>query len=90
MGSERIRNGRGHRSFRRQREILKRRGLPCAWCGKPIDYSAPPNDPLAFTADHVIPIAGGGSLHKGELQPMHRMCNAKKGSSMPVRIRQAS
>ena len=85
-----IRNGKGHRSYRRQAQILKRRRLPCSWCGQPIDYEASPNDPEAFTADHVDPIAHGGSLHKGELQPMHRRCNARKGTSAKVNIRPAS
>lgn len=81
------RNGKGHRSFRRQAKILRRKGLPCAWCGKPIPDDVPPNHPLAFTADHGDPLAAGGSLHKQELAPMHRSCNAKKGTSRPVVIR---
>ncbi|WP_443095040.1 HNH endonuclease [Rothia koreensis] len=85
-----IRNGKGHRSYRRQAAILRRRGLPCAWCGRPINYEASPNDPDAFTADHVDPIALGGSLHKGELQPMHKGCNSRKGNSMQAKIRPAS
>lgn len=85
------RNGKGHRSYRRQAKALRRRGLDCAWCGKPIRYDVPPNHPEAFTADHNdVPIAFGGSLNKQTLAPMHRSCNAKKGARSLPTIRPAT
>lgn len=85
------RNGKGHRSFRRQARILRRRGLPCAWCGNAIDYSLPPNHPKSFTADHWgEALAHGGSLHQQELKAMHRDCNAKKGARKLPKIRPAT
>lgn len=88
-----IRNGIGTKAYRRKAQQLKHRvakyGIPCAWCGHPIDTALPWADPLAFTADHVQAIANGGAL-LGELQPVHRKCNAQKGTSQLPTIRPAS
>ena len=93
-GTATVRNGRGHRAYRRQADALKRRtaaqNLPCYWCGKPIDTTLHYNDPMAFTADHPTAIAAGGSLAGQRLEPMHRACNARKGANAPVQIRAAS
>ncbi|WP_082123948.1 HNH endonuclease [Arthrobacter sp. YC-RL1] len=83
------RNGRGHRAYRRKAQHLRNKQLPCAWCGHPIDYTLPPNNPLAFTADHTQPLATGGHLYNQELQPMHRKCNATKGATTPPTLRPA-
>lgn len=89
-----VRNGHGHRAYRRKQAALKRRtsaeGLPCYWCGKPIDTSLPYNDPHAFTADHPEAIANGGHLTRQELRPMHRRCNSVKGDHEPTEIWGAS
>lgn len=91
--TERIRNGHGHRAYRRKAEQVKHRamknGTPCAWCGQPFDWSLPPLHAMAFTADHVQAIINGGSL-LGDLQPMHRSCNARKGGHAEPNIRGAS
>lgn len=85
------RNGKGHRSYRRQAKALRRKGLPCAWCGKPIDYNAPTNHDDAFTADHwEVALGNGGSLNRQELKPMHRGCNRKKGTKQLPKIRPAT
>ena len=63
--TERIRNGHGHRAYRRKAEQVKHRamknGTPCAWCGQPFDWTLPPLHAMAFTADHVQAIVNGGS-----------------------------
>lgn len=88
------RNSFGHRAFRRSAKALRNRvaheGLPCAWCGKPIDLTLPPTDPMSFTADHPQAIAAGGRLAGQQLQPMHRRCNSAKGDAQPVEIWEAS
>lgn len=70
------------RSFRRKAEQLKHRAKANAWpcwvCGEPIDYSLDYRAALAFTADHVAPIAAGGPI-LGDLKPAHRGCNARRG-----------
>ena len=94
MGSQNIRNGKGHRAYRRQQAALKRRAqrdnLPCAWCGKPFDWTLPYNDRGAFTADHPHAVANGGHLTKQQLEPFHRGCNSAKGDYEPTEIWRAS
>lgn len=87
------RKGRGSGAYVRLRTQLKfrtqRANNPCVWCGQPFDWTLPSQHPGAFTADHTVPLAGGGDL-LGELQPMHRRCNARKGSHQEPTIRDAS
>ena len=89
-----IRNGRGHRMYRRKAQRLKRdteaNKTPCAWCGGQIRFDVPPTHPQSFTADHPIAIANGGHLYQQELKPMCRSCNAKKSDSAPPIIRPAT
>lgn len=78
-----IRNGKGHRAYRRQQAALKRRtqrlNLPCVWCGQPFDFALHYNDKMAFTADHPQALANGGKLLGQQLQPMHKGCNSRRG-----------
>ena len=73
---------RNNHSYVQRREALKRiamrKNLPCHLCGDPIDYTAPYTDRRAFTADHIEPIATGGSM-TGPLKPAHRSCNSRRG-----------
>ncbi|WP_249933527.1 hypothetical protein [Mobiluncus mulieris] len=70
------------REYRRARAALRTRvrklGIPCWICLRPIDVELPPNDPMGFTADHVHSLATGGDL-LGQLLPAHRGCNARRG-----------
>lgn len=89
-----IRDGKGHRAYRRKQARLKRRtaneALACAWCGEPIDTTLPSTDRMSFTADHPDAIANGGHLVKQELKPMHRSCNSAKGDRAATEIWEAS
>lgn len=96
-----LRNGTGHRAYRRKQAALKRRtareNLPCGYgsssgwgCGKAIDTTLPPRHPMSFTADHPDALGNGGHLVKQELVPMHLRCNSRKGDSAPVEIWEAS
>lgn len=89
-----VRNGHGHRAYRRAQAALKRRtaaeNLPCWWCGNAIDTTLPDTDRMAFTADHPDALANGGRLAGQQLQPMHRHCNASKGDGAEVEIWPAS
>jgi hypothetical protein len=100
MGSHSIRDGKGHRAYRRQREALKRRtareDLPCGYgsahgwgCGNKIDTTLPAGHRLSFTADHDDALDNGGKL-LGHLVPMHLACNSRKSNHAPAEIWTAS
>lgn len=90
MAAKRVRDGRGGKAARRKSQRLRRKtkaqGLRCAWCGQPIDTTLPDTDPMSFTADHPEAIGAGGHLVKQEFQPMHRRCNAIKGTGEETEI----
>lgn len=95
QGTQRIRNGKGSEAYRRERARLRNyyraNNLPCAWCGKPFDWTiTDPNHPYAFTADHPQPINQGGQLVGQKLAGMHRRCNSTKSDNTPPVIRPAS
>ena len=57
--------------------------LPCAICGRPIDYSLPAGHPMSFEVDEIVPVSLGGSeLDWRNLQPAHRICNERKGNRL--------
>ena len=61
------------------RARLKAQGLPCAVCGKPIDYSLPAGNEWAFEVDEIVPVRLGGSPYSlDNVQPVHRVCNRLK------------
>ncbi|WP_157601814.1 HNH endonuclease [Promicromonospora kroppenstedtii] len=68
-------------SYRNARAALKARtrkhGTPCWLCGQPFDWSLHHLDAMAFTADHVTPLARGGHI-TGPLKPAHRRCNSRR------------
>lgn len=65
--------------YRRNRAALRARRLPCAICGKPINYELRAPHPRSFSADHVDPVARGGA-NDGPLQAAHLGCNKRRGS----------
>lgn len=68
---------------RKLRARLKAQGGPCAICGQPIDYDLPAGDPLSFEVDEIIPFSlGGDELDFDNLQPVHRICNERKGNKI--------
>ena len=72
---------RNEHAYIKRRDALKRRtmklGLPCHLCGNPFDWSLDWKHPMSFTADHIEPVATGGSM-TGELRPAHRSCNSRR------------
>lgn len=99
MGSADIRNGKGHRAYRRKRDALRRRvqaeGLVCGagtntGCGLPFDLTLPDTHRMGFTADHPIALGNGGSLVGQVLVPLHNGCNARKGDHADVEVWGAS
>lgn len=96
-----LRDGKGHRAYRRNQSALKRRtkyellpcghGSPSGWgCGEQIDTELPATDRMSFIADHDVAIANGGRLVGQVLVPMHRACNARKSNHAPAEIWKAT
>ena len=85
---------------KKYQQRFKAMGLPCAICGGrlgEIDYStSDPKAPLGFVIDEKIPIskwkeAGYNSASEcaddfNNLQPAHRICNARKGNKINFKI----
>lgn len=73
------------RPYRRLRQQVKALGLPCALCGRAIDYNLEWNDEsgMAFTLHHPIPLAAGGpTVHASNAVPAHRICNIRQGNML--------
>lgn len=82
MGKPNPRVGNGHRR-RQLRMWWKAQGLPCALCGRQIDYSLPAGNPMSFEVDEIIPVSlGGDPLSRQNTQPAHRICNERKGNGL--------
>lgn len=74
----------GARTYRRNRARILKPGCVCWLCGKPIDLTiTDPYDPGYGTADHVLPVAQGGSDALSNLRPAHRGCNARRQARAP-------
>lgn len=65
------------------------RGLPCAICGKPIDYSLPQGHPYCYELDEKIPLSlihpsmrERAALDPENVQPTHRICNERRGNAL--------
>lgn len=56
--------------------------LPCALCGKPIDYSLCWPDPRCFGVDHKQLLHRGGPDTLANKQAAHRDCNRAKGARL--------
>jgi len=76
--------GRNGNAERKLKARLRAERRPCHLCGQPIDYRLPAGDPWSFELDHVVPRARGGALYDyGNCDAAHRICNERKGKSMP-------
>lgn len=67
------------RTYRKRTAALKAQRNDCWLCRKPIDYTLPWRDKMAFTADHVQPRSKGGHLY-GEIRAAHRSCNSSRSN----------
>jgi len=55
----------------------------CGICGRPVDMTLKPPDPMAPCVDHIIPIAKGGHPSALEnLQLAHWSCNRQKSDKL--------
>ena len=65
-----------------RKKILKMQDV-CGICGRPVDKSLKPPDPLAPAIDHIIPVSKGGHPSDIEnLQLTHWACNRQKADKL--------
>lgn len=57
----------------------------CGLCGRPIDRSLPRGHPASASADHVVPLAAGGSVH-GRMVGVHLVCNQRRQDKDPPEV----
>lgn len=79
--------GREGRPWRRLVKVAKRELPPvCGICGGMIDMTLHWNHEMAWTLDHIRPLAEGGAPEDlSNLTPAHRVCNSKKGAKLNYR-----
>ncbi|MFJ5231023.1 HNH endonuclease [Kitasatospora sp. NPDC088391] len=64
-------------------QLLRHEASPLCWrCSEPIVQALHHNDRMAWTADHIVPLAHGGSHDLSNLLPTHRSCNSRGGAAM--------
>lgn len=77
--------GKHRMPFERNRKKILASQYYCAICGKLVDKTLPPSDPMSATVDHIIPISKGGHMSDiDNLQLAHRVCNEKKHDFLTV------
>lgn len=85
--------GKGGRRYRRTRDRMARQaqasGATCPACDTPFDFDNP-QSARGFTADHPIPLEGGGSLNGQRLVGLCRSCNGRKGDHVTPILKPAS
>lgn len=63
----------------RLRTIAERDGFTCHLCSALVDMTLSGKDSMGPTADHVLPVAKGGSDHPDNVRLAHRRCNVRRG-----------
>ena len=64
----------------------------CKLCGRPITITTyqlnneKQTDPMSFTWDHMKPKSQNGSYNLSNMQPTHKICNAKRATKPVYRI----
>lgn len=89
MGKKSTRYSNGN-ARRKIRAYWKAQQLPCAICGRAIDYELPAHHPWAFEVDEIIPFSlGGDPCSIDNTQPAHRWCNEQKSNKTGFTIQPA-
>ena len=60
--------------------LVKRDGIKCNICTKPVNMSKSGLDPLGPTIDHLLPVSKGGTNDSNNLALAHRRCNLSRGN----------
>lgn len=80
-----MRSGRlsGKQSLSLRRAIWNKTNGKCCYCEQELlPIGEEPDAPNAFTVEHVVPIAEGGSNHFDNLWPCCRQCNNERGKNV--------
>lgn len=73
-------SGRSGKRYLRLCAMVRARRDPCALCGHPIDYGAPPRTRWSFSLDHILSLAHGGDLlDPDNARSAHYSCNSARG-----------
>lgn len=70
----------------RWRVVCERDGYVCWLCGEEIDLALRAPDKRSATADHVVPLARGGSDDLSNLRPAHFACNSRRGARIDCAV----
>lgn len=83
--------------YRALKARIGAQGLPCALCGRPIDYSLPQGHPWCYELDHKIPLSKiaphlreRAALDPENAQPAHRWCNRQKSDKLATKPKDCS
>lgn len=72
---------RPHRYGMTAKQVAERDGTDCQWCHREVDFSlVGTRTKWAPSVDHIIPWSRGGTNDPANLQLLHRVCNAEKGT----------
>ena len=73
-----------HRTaYEKNRKRVMASETVCGICGKPVDKTLKPPDPLAPCIDHIVPISRGGHpSDRSNLQLAHWCCNRQKSDKI--------
>ena len=74
------------------RDLARMSGDVCALCGKAVDwndYEVRENGVIVCgnyypSIDHIVPVSGDGLHAWGNVQLAHRICNTRKGATLPM------
>ena len=70
-------------AYEKNRKIIFKTQNVCGICGRPVDMTLKPPNPLSPCIDHIIPVAKGG--HPSDidnLQLAHWTCNRQKSDKL--------
>lgn len=83
-GIMRLDKEKGHRTaYEKNRKIILKTKNTCGICGKPVDMSLKPPNPLSPCIDHIIPVSKGGHPSDiSNLQLAHWYCNRQKSDKL--------
>ena len=77
------RQGSHRATFERNKKIIFKTQSVCGICGKSVDLSLKPPNPLAACIDHIIPVSKGGHPSDiNNLQLAHWSCNRAKSDKL--------